>query len=46
MSHNKNYIREIVNDYCVIDLETTGLSFLYDDILEIGILKVHDNKII
>lgn len=46
MSHNKNYVREIIDDYCVIDLETTGLSFLYDDIIEIGIIKVHDNNII
>lgn len=46
MSHNKNYIREIVSDYCVIDLETTGLSFYYDNILEIGILKVINNQVV
>lgn len=40
------YTRKIINDYCVLDLETTGLSFDYDEIIEIGILKIRDNKII
>lgn len=46
MAHNKNYIRDIINDYCVIDLETTGFSFDYDQVIEIGILKVRNNEII
>lgn len=46
MGHSKYYIRDIVDDYCVIDLETTGLSFTYDEIIEIGILKVRNNEII
>lgn len=43
---NKNYIKDIVQDYCVLDAETTGLSAYYDEIIEIGILKVRDNKIV
>ena len=43
---NKNYIHEIVDDYCVIDTETTGLSAYYDQIIEIGILKVRNNEIV
>ena len=43
---NKNYIKDIVQDYCVLDAETTGLSAYYDEIIEIGILKVRDDKIV
>lgn len=43
---NKNYTKQIINDYCVLDTETTGLSPYYDEIIEIGILKVRDNKIV
>lgn len=43
---NKNYTKQIINDYCVLDTETTGLSSYYDEIIEIGILKVRDNKIV
>ena len=32
--------------YCILDLETTGLSSVYDDIIEIGIAKVQSGKII
>lgn len=46
MSHSKYYIRDIIEDYCVIDLETTGLSFQYDDVIEIGIIKIRNDKII
>lgn len=46
MAGSKNYIRDIISDYCVIDLETTGLSFTFDKIIEIGILKVRNNEII
>ncbi len=41
-----NYIKRIVNDYCVLDTETTGLSAYYDEIIEIGILRVRDNQVI
>lgn len=43
---NKNYIRVLVDDYCVLDTETTGFSCYYDEIIEIGILKVRNNKIV
>lgn len=45
--HKKaKYVKEIINDYCVLDLETTGLSAEYDEIIEIGILKVRNNQIV
>lgn len=34
------YVKKIIDDYCVIDIETTGLSWQKDKIIEIGILKV------
>lgn len=40
------YVRKIESDYCVLDLETTGLSYEYDEIIEIGILKVRNNIIV
>lgn len=40
------YVRKLINDYCVIDLETTGLSFEYSEIIEIGVVKVIDGKIV
>lgn len=46
MSLNKNYTKEIVDNYCVLDTETTGLSSYYDEIIEIGILKVRNNEIV
>lgn len=42
----KNYTRQIIDDYCVVDTETTGLSAYYDEIIEIGILRVRENQII
>ena len=35
-----------IKDYCVLDIETTGLSCFKDDILEIGCIKIRDHKII
>lgn len=46
MSTSSNYIHEIVNDYCVVDTETTGLSAYYDEIIEIGILRIRSNQIV
>ena len=43
---NKNYIKKIIDDYCVLDIETTGLSAYYDEIIEIGILRVRNNEIV
>ena len=40
-----NYVRKIVSDYCVLDTETTGLSAYYNEVIEIGILKVRDGEI-
>ena len=30
---NKNYIKALIDDYCVLDTETTGLSAYYDEII-------------
>lgn len=40
------YVRKISDDYCVLDVETTGLSAKYDKIIEIGILKVKNDKVV
>ena len=37
---------DVINNYCVIDIETTGLDSEYDEIIEISALKVRDNKVI
>ncbi|WP_368848096.1 exonuclease domain-containing protein, partial [Selenomonas sputigena] len=37
---NSNYTKQLIDDYCVLDTETTGLSAYYDEIIEIGILRV------
>lgn len=42
----KRYTRKIIDDYCVLDTETTGLSAYYDEIIEIGILKVRNNQVV
>jgi len=43
---SKNYIRKIVDDYCVLDTETTGFSVYYNEVIEIGILRVRNNEIV
>ena len=40
------YVRKLVDNYCVLDLETTGLSFDFCEIIEIGILKIRNNKVV
>ena len=40
-----NYVKRIVSDYCVLDTETTGLSAYYDEVIEIGILKVRSGDV-
>lgn len=37
---------ELPSSYIVIDIETTGLNSKYDEIIEIGALKVRDDKVI
>lgn len=37
---------ELVDDYVLVDIETTGFSPVNDDIIEIGAIKVKDNKVI
>ena len=39
-------LNEFPSDFCVVDLETTGLNPVYDEIIEVGLLKVRDNKVI
>lgn len=47
MSRNKgNSILELLDDYVIVDIETTGLDPCYDQIIEIGALRVKDNKVV
>ena len=41
-----NYTKQIIDDYCVLDTETTGLSAYYDEVIEIGLLRVRKNIIV
>ena len=41
----KNSI-DILSDYIVFDIETTGLDSSYDEVIEIGAIKVKDIEII
>lgn len=44
---NKGHkVETYLTDYCVLDLETTGTDLYNDKIIEIGIIKVIDNKIV
>lgn len=45
-SSTTNYTKKIIDDYCVLDTETTGLSAYYDEVIEIGILRVRGNHIV
>lgn len=44
--HRGYYVKKLIDDYCVLDIETTGLSWQKDQIIEIGLLKVRNKKII
>ena len=37
---------DLLDSYCVLDLETTGLSANYDKIVEVAILKIKNNEIV
>lgn len=39
-------LNEFPTDFCVVDLETTGLNPVYDEIIEVGLLKVRNNEVI
>lgn len=41
-----HFVKKIIDDYCVLDIETTGLSWQKDKIIEIGILKVKNKEIV
>lgn len=41
-----NSVIDIVKDYCVIDIETTGLDSRFDEIIEISALKIRNNKVV
>lgn len=43
--HKGKSLLNSINDYIVIDLETTGLDPKFDEIIEIGAIKVINNKI-
>lgn len=43
---NSKYIKGIISDYCVLDTETTGLSAYYDEVIEIGILRVRNDEVV
>ena len=40
-----NHINTLPDDYTVIDIETTGLSSLKNEIIELSAIKIRKNKI-
>ncbi|MGN1197168.1 MAG: type I-E CRISPR-associated endoribonuclease Cas2e [Acetatifactor sp.] len=45
LHHYKKPIVEKRKDYVILDIETTGLDVITDSIIEIGMLKIENNKI-
>ena len=41
-----NSLLDLKDDYVLVDIETTGFSPRFNDIIEIGAIKVKSNKII
>ena len=39
-------LNRFVDDYVLVDIETTGLSPIQDDIIEIGAIKVKNNEVV
>lgn len=39
-------IIDLPDDYCVIDIETTGLDYMYDSIIEISALRIRNRSIV
>lgn len=39
-------VRHTISDYAVVDVETTGLNFDYDEIIQIAALRVRNNAIV
>lgn len=39
-------LNEFPTDFCVLDLETTGLDPSFDEIIEVGIIKVRNNEVV
>lgn len=37
---------DLLSDYIIFDIETTGLDSSYDEVIEIGAIKVKNNKIV
>lgn len=44
--NNRKNLNKFVDDYVLVDIETTGLSPITDEIIEIGAIKVKQNKIV
>lgn len=44
--HKGKSLLELPDSYCVIDTETTGLSPVYDSLIEVAACRVRDNEIV